>query len=390
MKQSIAIVAVAFNRLYSLQRLLRSLEKAYFEGEQNVPLIISIDKSDTDDVERFADSYVWNYGEKRVIKHNKNIGLKAHVLGLGKWLDEFDAIVVLEDDVVVAEDFWYYVCQCVDVYESNEDIAGVSLYGFSINYHLRHPFIPLHVGGNDVYFMNCAMSWGQVWMRKSWKKFESWCQENQEFKSSLNLPESICSWGDRSWLKYHTKYCMEENKYFVFPYVSYSTNFSDAGVHISAADTIYQVPLLQGKNHNLCLPIEVLRGVAYDGFFENKELYRTLGCGEDDVCLDLNGANSNRMSKRFWLTTKKLSYHVKEHFSIALKPIEQNVLQWNHEGNGIYLYDTSVPMPSPKDEGNPAFLVQHYIQNGFLFLREYGFKNVLKDFLKVVKIKFGL
>lgn len=71
MKQSIAIVAVAFNRLYSLQRLLRSLEKAYFEGEQNVPLIISIDKSDTDDVERFADSYVWNYGEKRVIKHNK-------------------------------------------------------------------------------------------------------------------------------------------------------------------------------------------------------------------------------------------------------------------------------------------------------------------------------
>lgn len=390
MKQSIAIVAVAFNRLYSLQRLLRSLEKAYFEGEQNVPLIISIDKSDTDDVERFADSYVWNYGEKRVIKHNKNIGLKAHVLGLGKWLDEFDAIVVLEDDVVVAEDFWYYVCQCVDVYESNEDIAGVSLYGFSINYHLHHPFIPLHVGGNDVYFMNCAMSWGQVWMRKSWKKFESWYQENQEFKSSLNLPESICSWGDRSWLKYHTKYCMEENKYFVFPYVSYSTNFSDAGVHISAADTIYQVPLLQGKNHNLCLPIEVLGGVAYDGFFENKELYRTLGCGEDDVCLDLNGANSNRMSKRFWLTTKKLSYHVKEHFSIALKPIEQNVLQWNHEGNGIYLYDTSVPMPSPKDEGNPAFLVQHYIQNGFLFLREYGFKNVLKDFLKVVKIKFGL
>lgn len=57
------------------------------------------------------------------------------MLGLGKWLDEFDAIVVLEDDVVVAEDFWYYVCQCVDVYESNEDIAGVSLYGFSINYH---------------------------------------------------------------------------------------------------------------------------------------------------------------------------------------------------------------------------------------------------------------
>ena len=47
-----AIVAVTYNRMDSLQRLLTSLEQAHYTEE--VFLIISIDKSDSDEIACFA------------------------------------------------------------------------------------------------------------------------------------------------------------------------------------------------------------------------------------------------------------------------------------------------------------------------------------------------
>ena len=392
MIEKIALVVIAYNRVGSLKRLLKSLEKGYYNGEENIPLIISVDKSNTDEVERFADEYVWDFGDKKVVKHQQNMGLKLHVLSQGRWLDEYDAIVVLEDDVVVAHDFWYYVRECVKKYQNEVSIAGISLYGYSINYHNYHPFIPLHQGDNDVYFMNCAMSWGQVWMRNAWKRFYDWYQNHLDFLPAPNLPKSICSWGDKSWLKYHTWYCIEENKYFVFPYVSYSTNYSDCGIHQTSADsTIYQVPLLQGINRNLSLP-DINKAVIYDGFFENKSLYSALNfLPSEECCLDLNGVNGNREHKRYWLTTRSLSFKLVRQFALKMRPVELNVLVEVDKGTGIYLYDTSVSdTTSLRAKGNPAFLVSYFVTNTFLFLREYGYVNVSRDFFSVVKSKLKM
>ena len=390
--EKIAIIAIAYNRVNSLKRLLLSLEKGHYVEEQNVPLIISIDKSNSDEVEQFADTYVWAHGEKIVVKHESNMGLKKHVLSQGEWLKNYDAVVILEDDVVVAEDFWYYVRTCVSKYQNCDSIAGISLYSFFINYHSRHPFIPLHKGDNDVYFMNCAMSWGQVWMRNSWIKFYDWYLGHSDFVGTPALPESICSWGDKSWLKFHTRYCIEENKYFVFPYVSYTTNFSDRGTHMLASDTIYQVPLLQGDKRNLVLPsVDAADAVEYDGFFENKGLYDALGLCSSQCCLDLSETNGNREHKHFWLTTRRLPYKVVKQWSLEMRPIELNVLLNIENGSDIYLYDTTIPAQHPCEvKGNPAYLAQYLVQNSFLFIREYGYMNVVRDFISVLKDKIKM
>ena len=62
--ENIAIVTVAYNRVKSLSRLLNSLLCADID---NAPLIISIDKSNTNEVERYANDFIWPYGEKKVI-----------------------------------------------------------------------------------------------------------------------------------------------------------------------------------------------------------------------------------------------------------------------------------------------------------------------------------
>ena len=68
MDMEIAIVVVAYNRVGSMSRLLYSLEKASYPAGKNIPLIISVDKSNTDVVERYADDFRWQFGEKIVDK----------------------------------------------------------------------------------------------------------------------------------------------------------------------------------------------------------------------------------------------------------------------------------------------------------------------------------
>ena len=83
--KSIALVVIAYNRKDSLHRLLQSLDNAIYD-EVSIPLYISIDKSNTDEVERFADEHSWRHGKKTVVKHERNLGLRAHVLEQGRLL----------------------------------------------------------------------------------------------------------------------------------------------------------------------------------------------------------------------------------------------------------------------------------------------------------------
>ena len=381
----IAIVAVAYNRIDSLSRLLDSLDKAYY-NDYAPTLIVSVDKSKTDAVECFAEEYIWKHGEKIVDKHEKNLGLRAHMMSLGKWFDRFDAIVVLEDDIVVSPNFFSYTFQTVEKYHDCTEIAGISLYGFSVNYQTGLPFVPLK-DEHDAYFMNCAMSWGEVWMRDSWQRFYDWYLQHQDFPVMSHLPKTICMWNQKSWLKYHTRYCIEESKYFVHPYVSMATNYSDAGEHSNGtANTIHQVPLQDGIKTHYLLPDLNGSAVFYDGFFENKAIYRHLGFKEDELCIDLQGENRNRQNHKYWLTTDVENYKIVHSFGLNYRPIEINVLR-NIIGEGIFLYDTTCSEKNNK-RNNPGVILYHYhLSNMFFFVREYGFMNVLRDLQKAIKTR---
>lgn len=385
---NIAIIAVAYNRVDSLTRLLSSLERAYY-GE-DVTLIISIDKSKTDVVERFADEYKWPYGEKIVDKHEENLGLRPHMMSLGKWFDKFDAIVVLEDDIIVSPDYYYYTRQTVEKYYNCSAIAGISLYGFSINYQSSSPFTPVK-NEHDVFFMNSAVSWGEIWMKESWKDFYDWYLNHLEFDYSDIIPERLFEWGEKSWLKYHTRYCIEKNKYFVFPYVSLSSNNCDVGTNSKKTSSEFQVPLQRGRKEQYALPALDDQSVCYDGFFENKGLLKFLNLNDEDCCIDINGKKNNKLRKKYWLTTAFANYKIVKSFGLQLRPIEMNVIE-NIEGNGIFLYDTSVVEKNPyKDTGSVLRYYYHFGGNIYNFVfKRYGLKRTLSDVFFKIKSKIRL
>lgn len=381
---SIAIVVIAYNRPKSLRRILSSLSKAYYTDQ--IPLIISIDKGDNDDVVEIANNFEWKFGTKRVIAHPQNLGLRKHILGCGQLLDEYESIIVLEDDLIISPYFYHYAKSAVEKYKDDDNIAGISLYSFHVNYHNSLEFEPIESCYNT-YFMQTAQSWGEVWMRRQWREFKQWYDNNNEdFGYEPHLPRSICSWKKSSWLRYHTKYCIENDKYFVYPYTSLSSNASETGTHASFSTPEFIVPLENCLKNYYFPEFNTQDAISYDAFFENNKLYARLGLAKENLCLDLNGSKGNRENKRYWLTRTEKNYSVIKQFGLLYRPIDQNIIA-GAAGTDIYLYDTSANAikAKTKDYRKDFFYTHKYDMAHILtYIHEFGFFKFIWMDIKIL------
>ena len=333
-----AIVVVGYNRTEGILRLLKSLEKAEY-GNDKVNLIISLDNCGSDSVEKAVEKAAWSHGEKIIRTFPERQGLRKHILACGEYLNEYEAIAVLEDDLIVSPAFYSYMVQSVEYYKGYSEIAGISLYTHGMNVNVELPFVPA-VNSKDVYFQQFAQSWGQIWLREPWMEFKKWYQENYEKPiADVTVPKFVSSWSDNSWLKYHIKYCIENKKYFVYPYASLTTCFSDKGQHSAGTNDFYQVRLMMdpSKTYQFGHLEDV---VVYDAFFERCDMWKYLDCKEEELCVDLYGSKGNQMQKRFWLTRMHLPYEPVRQFGLCMRPHESNVI-YDIEGEEIFLYDTA-------------------------------------------------
>ena len=304
----------------------------------DIKLILSIDRSDSNiDVLKIANDFVWEHGSKQVIYHDINLGLKEHILRCGDLSYQYGSVIILEDDLFVSPNFYYYAIEALRFTNTDESIGGISLYNHQMNVHTNDHFCALQDGFDNWYFQ-FASSWGQVWSKDHWTKFRLWLNENRSLNEISGVPEYVQSWSNKSWLKFYIAYLVEKNKYFFYPKISLTTNFSDAGTHVISDSTIFQVPLLQEikKAYNFS-DLDNSKAI-YDAFFENKDLPEFLGFTKDACCIDLHGYKPHE-GQRYWLTDRICNYKILNSFSRSLKPIETNIM-YNIKGNDLFLYDT--------------------------------------------------
>lgn len=334
----IAIVAIGYNRPKCLLRLLNSLEKANYNND-NVALIISIDNSGNNDVENVANDFRWSHGKKIIKTYKKRLGLRNHILSCGELTEEYDNIVIFEDDIYASEGYYNFAKQAIEKYKDDDRIAGISLYNHSWNINCNRPFEAIR-DSYDIYFLQIAQSWGQVWTRNQWKSFITWYEENKDNDiSGSDIPLNISAWPESSWLKFHIKYLVKTNRYFVYPKESLTTNFGDIGQHATEKNNDYQVSIQCDANKKYNLPNfeEVKR--KYDVFFESTNLSQVLNVKNDDLLVNLYGLKDIDTRKRYLLTMEKFDYKIIKSFGLNLRPHDINI-EKNIEGDDIFLYDT--------------------------------------------------
>jgi glycosyltransferase involved in cell wall biosynthesis len=331
------IVIAAYNRDHTLTRLLSSLAKAHYSDP--VKLIISIDGGGPDSVKSVAREFEWKFGSKEVIEHPENLGLRRHILFCGGLSQQYDGIILLEDDLYVSRWFYQYTIAALDFYRECKEICGVSLYSYQYNETALFPFKPLN-DGSDVYFMQLPCSWGQAWLKEHWAGFKTWYDPNagSTLQDDPTLPSNIAFWPETSWKKYFLKYMAENRKFFVYPRDSYTTNFGDMGQH-HLGTNVFQVPLVCGVTGNYrfmefdeCL-------VKYDVFCEMLPDCLVRLSGEplpDDLSVDLYGSKRREnLSTEYVITSKKCNSYIKS-FGKRMFPAELNIIN-QISGNDLFL-----------------------------------------------------
>jgi hypothetical protein len=285
---------------------------------------------------------------------------------------------MLEDDLYLSPCFYKYAIQALDFYRNDEKIAGISLYSQKYNETARKPFEPVN-DGNDVYFMQLASSWGQAWTKNQWDNFYQWYNEKKFLeKDKNNIPKNIRNWPKTSWKKYFNKYLIETGKYFVYPYVSLTTNMREKGVHAKENSNILQVPFYicnfkKYKFSNLANSISV-----YDSFHENTKLKSYIkNIRENKLIVDIYGTKEEGNNEKYLLTTKIINKEIINSYGLKMKPHDLNVIE-NIRGKDIFLYDMSRYSCFKSDK---KFNIIYRNIKYYFFDNNLGIKRLLKYLL---------
>ena len=325
-----AIVVLAFNRPKALLRLLNCLDQSHIPPEAT--LILSVEGEADPEVLKIVKEYKTSQCIVEKVFLKERLGLRKHVLRCADNALKFGAVIVLEDDLIVDPYFYQYSVQAVDFYRGCDCIAGISLYSYEFNEFSKLPFTPM-ANGYSTYIMQVVSSWGQCWTDKQWSSFLEWY--NKKSKSEISeidgLPSEVASWPQSSWKKYYQSYLISNKSFFVFPYLSLSSNCSDhGGTHVKEQFNFHQVSLGSPNrcppDFKFCPPNDT--EVLYDAYMEpcGEFVYRSLGIDSREVTIDIQGIKpSELVKKKKYTLTSRLSKKGLVSYTWRFLPPEANI-----------------------------------------------------------------
>ncbi len=343
-KISPVIIIPVYNRPESLMRLLDGINKSNYPSKE-VELIISIEFGASSEVVEIVDTYHFKHGSKSIIKRENKLGVKNHIIACADLSEKYGSVIILEDDLMVSPDFYHYAADALRFYQTENSIAGISLYAQRFNETAQLPFEPLP-GGYSVYFMQLACSWGQAWTAGQWMRFKKWLAR-KNITETKGLPDNIKQWDSNSWKKIFNIYMLQTDTYFAYPYRSFTTNNSEIdGTHIKNKGGLFQVPIGAFNSREIVFQFPAFENqiINYDMYMEcSSVLAASLsGIKNKSICVDLYGTKPNdELLKSNLIVSPRKGPKPIRSFPLSLKPPELN-LQINEANHGqpfFNLYD---------------------------------------------------
>lgn len=227
-KELAPIAIFAYNRLNHLQQTIESLQKNKLACKSELYIFSDAakNKSEIEKVEKLR-TYIYKIeGFKKVyiIERNTNFGLaKSIITGVTDIINKYNKIIVLEDDLIVSNDFIEYMNTALEFYQNNENIFSISAYSGAID-------IPKNYS-NDIFLLKRINSWGWAswgnrWQTVDWemnyfKDFIKDKKQRKQFnKSGLDLSIMLLKQYQKkinSWAIRYNYACFQQNKLNIYP-----------------------------------------------------------------------------------------------------------------------------------------------------------------------------
>jgi hypothetical protein len=173
----IPVVIFAFNRPAHISDLLSSLSLnpeasatqlfIYLDGPRN-----DDDKTKLSEVSKNISKFNTHFGQINVIKRQRNCGSALNIVtGINEQFKTYDALIILEDDLIVSKKFLSYMNTALTNYENEKQVFHISAYS---DFHTTSPIVTCHFSSG----MNC---WGWGTWRDRWLYFD-----NQNIDITMN------------------------------------------------------------------------------------------------------------------------------------------------------------------------------------------------------------
>ena len=246
------VVVFAYNRADKIVKCLESLEKNQ-EASQTELIIYSDAARNEKDQEavRNTRKVLKDYKKKArflsvsVIEAGYNKGLSASIIeGVTGVLSRYKKAIIIEDDLIVSENFLSFMNGALNFYRDNIKIGAISGY--------TYPLKELERYKNDVYVLRKGDCWGWATWADRWngalwaeidfrtyfadkglrKKFEN-TENGWDLLMLLQSKGKISSWAIRWVLN-----LLKEDLWTIYPKSSYVTNtgFDGSGTHSSKSE----------------------------------------------------------------------------------------------------------------------------------------------------------
>lgn len=236
------IIVFGYNRAQKLRLCLKALAKNNLAKESELYIFVDGPKPgeavgsvlETREVAKAADGFARVHREFR----DQNMGLaNSIVTGVTSVIEKHGAVIVVEDDIIVASSFLEYMNDGLSVYAGSENVGCVSGYTY-----------PIDIEAPETFFVRGAECWGWATWADKWALFEPNGQRllrelkdrglvqhfdcNNSFPYTRMLQQQVLGKIDSWAIRWHASLFLSD-QYTLFPKNSLVENvgFDDSGTH---------------------------------------------------------------------------------------------------------------------------------------------------------------
>lgn len=271
-KSLYAPVAVfVYKRLDKTKKCLEALEMNLGAEKTDVYIFSdgakgSEDLSEVNEIRDFLDSYEKNhkFNKVQICRREKNCGLANSIIsGVTEVINTYGKIIVVEDDLIMSQDFLIFLNDALEYYGSNEKIGEISAY--------TYPLVGLNKYDLDVYITRKADCWGWATWKERWDladwnmetyptfKNKKKDREFERLQKGINKMLKMQMKGELdSWAVRWCYSLFMNDKLTVYPRISRTVNigFDGSGVHCGTTD-LYKNKINSNLNKCRFMDLEV-------------------------------------------------------------------------------------------------------------------------------------
>lgn len=185
------VILFVYNRPEHTIKTIEALSKNEFAKES--PFFIFSDAAKNEKSServRAVRDYLGTLKEKKYFKSltiteaKINKGLAKSVIdGVSEIINEYDKVIVLEDDLITTPDFLTYMNDALNYYNNLDKVWSISGYNIPIEFPEDYK--------SEVYYSYRGCSWGWATWKNRWNQVDWDVKDYAEFKKSKNLRNQI-------------------------------------------------------------------------------------------------------------------------------------------------------------------------------------------------------